>query len=328
MNELHLAVIVGGVLVVTVGLLLAGIRTIAADRSSKAAQAQSEIAVPGQVTESFTAAIDQLGYKNDLEVRLGAIYALGQLAKTSREHHWPIMETLTAYVREHSPAQPRSPTPAEQHSEADELEKGAGETKARSLPLDIRVIMAVLRERRPEHETGDQVLDLSNTFLPGAQLTRANLSEARLDGAVLGAPGTSLFEANLSKASLTGADLRAADLRAADLRKADLNGANLSGAYLNRANLSEADLNRANLNRANLTGANLTGADLSEASLIGAYLSQADLSRANLSDADLNRADLNRASLNGADLSGAIFCNTTMPDGTINDDDCEDGDDQ
>ncbi len=28
-------------------------------------------------------------YKNDLEVRLGAIYALGQLAKTSPEHHWP-----------------------------------------------------------------------------------------------------------------------------------------------------------------------------------------------------------------------------------------------
>jgi len=272
-NELHLAVIVGGVLVVTLGLLLAGIRTIAANRSSKAAQAQSEIAVPGQVTEPFTAAIDQLGYKNDLEVRLGAIYALGQLAKTSPEHHWPIMETLTAYVREHSPAQPRAPTPTEQQSEADELEKGAGETKARSLPPDIQAIMDVLRERRPEHETGSQVLDLSNSFLPGVQLTRANLSEARLDGAVLGAVGTSLFEANLSKASLTGADLRAADLRAADLRKADLNGANLS-------------------------------------------------------DADLNRADLNRASLNGADLSGAIFCNTTMPDGTINDDDCEDGDDQ
>jgi hypothetical protein len=74
-NELHLAVIVGGLLVVTVGLLLAGIRTIVANRSSKAAQAQSEIAVQRQVTESFTAAIDQLGYKNDLEVRLGAILA-------------------------------------------------------------------------------------------------------------------------------------------------------------------------------------------------------------------------------------------------------------
>ncbi len=236
MNELHLAVIVGGVLVVTVGLLLAGIRTIVANRSSKAAQAQSEIAVQRQVTESFTAAIDQLGYKNDLEVRLGAIYALGQLAKTSREHHWPIMETLTAYVREHSPAQPRSPTPAKQHGEADELEKGSGETKARSLPLDIRVIMAVLRERRPEHETGSQAFDLSNTFLSGA---------------------------NLYKASLTGADLREADLREADLNEADLRGANLHGA-----------------------------------------------------------------DLRGANLRGATFCKTTMPDGTINNNDCEDEDDR
>ncbi len=249
MNELHLAVIVGGLLAVTVGLLLAAIRTIAADRSSKAAQAQSEIAVQRQVTDSFTAAIDQLGYKNDLEVRLGAIYALGQLARTSREHHWPIMETFTAYVREHSPVQPRSPTPAEQHSEADELEKGAGETKARFLPPDIRAIMAALRERRPEHETAGQVLDLSNTALPGANLSAAFLPWANLRGADL--RGATLRWANLSKASLTGADLR---------------GANLHGVNLYKADLGEAI------------------------------------------------------------LSGTKFCNTIMPDGTINNDDCENHD--
>ena len=74
-------------------------------------------------------------YKNDLEVRLGAIYALGQLAKTSREHHWPIMETLTAYVREHSPAQPRSPTPAKQHGEEQPMEaKMADDAKEATLP--------------------------------------------------------------------------------------------------------------------------------------------------------------------------------------------------
>ena len=61
--------------------------------------------------------------------------------------------------------------------------------------------------------------------LRGANLSRADLSEADLRGA------------NLSRADLSEADLRGANLRGANLR-----GANLRGANLSRADLSEADL--------------------------------------------------------------------------------------
>jgi hypothetical protein len=59
----------------------------------------------GQITERFTRAIDQLGHDRT-EIRLGGIYALERIAKESEEDHWPIMEVLTAYVRQHAPWQP------------------------------------------------------------------------------------------------------------------------------------------------------------------------------------------------------------------------------
>ena len=62
----------------------------------------------GQITERFTKAIEQLGAIDDngkprLELRLGGIHALERIAQESEKDHWPIMEVLTTYVREHAP---------------------------------------------------------------------------------------------------------------------------------------------------------------------------------------------------------------------------------
>ena len=56
----------------------------------------------------------------------------------------------------------------------------------------------------------------------------------------------------------------------------------------------------------------LSGANLSRAYLNGAWLRKADLSEANLIEADLSEAIMN----------GVILCNTTMPDGSVNDSGC------
>src|SRR3954454_8432510 len=60
----------------------------------------------GQITERFTRAVDQLGNRESRDVRLGGIYALERLARESRDDHGPIVEILTAYVREHAPTPP------------------------------------------------------------------------------------------------------------------------------------------------------------------------------------------------------------------------------
>jgi hypothetical protein len=62
----------------------------------------------------FNRAIDQLG-NDKLEVRLGAIYTLKRLSGDPHyvDYRLPILETLTAYVRERSPAETGSEQPVD-----------------------------------------------------------------------------------------------------------------------------------------------------------------------------------------------------------------------
>ena len=128
--------------------------------------------------------------------------------------------------------------------------------------------------------------------------------------------------ADLSQCDLSGADLQNLDLTGANLTTADLSGADLRGATLAFATLYGADLLGADLSGANLVNADVYGANLVDvvlrgADLTNAYLAFSDLTRADLSDARLLFADLG-----GVTLTDAIFCNTMMPDGSINDDRC------
>ncbi len=85
----------------------------------------------------------------------------------------------------------------------------------------------------------------------------------------------------------------------------------------------------ANISQCNLEGyapsttLNCTGCNISRANLRGADLRGANLTRANLSGSCLTNADLTGAIIaNTTNLYNAIFCNTTMPDGSINNSSC------
>ncbi len=129
-----------------------------------------------------------------------------------------------------------------------------------------------------------------------------------------------------------GVDLREASLFTSDgsdpiLKDAIFKGANLSqavgyhidfsGADLSNACLEGTNIKYANLRRANLSGANLKGTNLAETDLSCADLRNADLSGANISNANLTDANLLGANLSGVIQEGTLFCNTTMPDGSI-----------
>ena len=216
------------------GLLRAGRRIATGEQTA-------EIPKEDQFTERFTQAIEQLGSEK-LEVRLRGIYALERIARDSEKDHWPIMEVLSAYIRENAPwqeVQPQAPP---------------------RFPTDIQAILTVLRRCMRTHEGGeDQSLDLIRTdiqgaVLVGAHLEGANLSEAHLEGALL------------VGAHLGRADLSEAHLERAHLRGARLEGADLVGAHLERAHLRGARLERADLNAAHLTDAvNLTRKQIEQA---------------------------------------------------------------
>ena len=272
------------------------------ESNMKNAQDNLKVAQEGQITERFTRAVDQLGACDKegnpaIEIRLGGIYALERIANESEKDYWPIMEILTAYIRE----------------------KSSIENKHQSyLNEDIQAILSVIRRRKHFLNNGENKgLDLHKTYLKEAYLEEANLEGANLEGAYL------------RQAQLKGADLRQARLKEAELIEAHLEEAHLEGVYLEktylgvpdmnprvihleRAHLEEAHLRGVNLFFANLEGAHLEGAHLEGTNFILAHLERSHLKRANLKGADLQGSCLEGADLEGADLEGAELENVDL----------------
>ena len=172
-----------------------------------------EISQEQQVTERFTRAIDQLGATDDkgkkkLEIRLGAVYALERIARDSKKDHWPIMETLTTYVREHAPWPQkdiqetgfiRPPQTAQTEQQASNKPNDRPDPEIPVPEPDIQAILTVLRRRTRYFGNGE----VENLDLHATNLRRGNLRGAHLEGA-------DLIEAHLEKASLWGAHLEGA----------------------------------------------------------------------------------------------------------------------
>ncbi len=271
-----------------------------------------EVNREGQITERFTRAIDQLGEPEEekLAIRLGGIYALERIARDSKDDHGPIMEVLTAFVREQARWQvnaPESSRPAaDVQAVVTVLGRRSGQRRGeKEAKLDLREV-----DLRGADLTGAHLewADLTGAHLEGATLLRAHLEEANLLRAPLEAAhllGAPLEGAVLLAAHLEGAALLGTHLEGANLLRTHLEGANLGGAHLEGANLIQAHLEGANLPQAHLEEAHLLGAYLSAANLLGAHLEGADLPDAHLEEANLIAANLSGANLSGADLTGA-----------------------
>ena len=274
-----------------------------------------ETSQEGQITDHYTQAIGQLGSKN-IDVRLGAIYALQRLANDSERDRPTIVDVLSAYVRQHDP-EPKAKLPERPDT-------------------DVQAALTILGALHKEVEIGQDYevaacgCDLRHTRVPGADLSdlrliRADLSSADLHDAHL--EGADLRGANLRDADLTGADLHGADLREADLGEAaltgvglfetDLRGAKLLGTDLRGMDLTGTKLRSAALLGADLRRADLSGVDLFHADLTGARLNGASLIKANLFDSDLSQAKLNGADLSGADLSDAGLTAADLRDANL-----------
>lgn len=168
-----------------------------------AAERTAYFAAQAGETQRYAGAMALLS-SEQLEVRLGGVYALERLARESASDHGPIMEVLAATLRAH----------------ASWVE---GETAPARLEADLQAMATVIGRRHAAFDAAHSPVDLHGTALARAYLPGANLR------------GAFLYEANLS-----GAILQGADLRGARLWKADLSGATLDGAHLEGADLTGA----------------------------------------------------------------------------------------
>jgi hypothetical protein len=182
----------------------------------------------GLITDRYTRAIEQLGATDkdgnpNVEVRLGAIYALERVAQDSARDHWTIMEVLTAYVRKNAPV-PTDENPRERYAQGPATE--------------IQAILTVLGRRKRGHlREGDRRLDLSRTDLRHAKLSQLHLDRVRFDYAFM-------KRADLSMAHVLGASFAGCDLSEAWF----------SGTYAERADFQDSVLFSTIFRSAWLTG--------------------------------------------------------------------------
>jgi uncharacterized protein YjbI with pentapeptide repeats len=255
------------------GAVLVGVLFTWQQQQATSRQVADQLAVArqGQVGERFSRAVDQLG-SGSIDVRLGGLYELEQLARQAPERRLVIIEVVAAFVREH--ARPPATSTGPQANAPPSAEAPAP-------PQDVAAALTILG-RRPIHD-GDPRVDLSRVKLGGLNLVEVRLRDAHLD-----------------RADLRGADLRGADLRGAVFDFADLRGTNVRAADLRGAHLGFPDLRGADLRGADLRGAVFDGADLR-----GAVFDGANLRGTTIGLSDLRGADLRGAHLRGADLYGA-----------------------
>ncbi len=268
-----LGMVVAGIVAIW-GLLFAAVRTVALDRQARVAVQESRLNEQKHASEAFATAIEQLGHDN-FAVRLGAVYALEALAKSSQDLHGPIFETLCAYIREQAPI----PDDIDEQDAAlaDKIKNRKDGQTIRKIITDhlqtalkpdlvVQAILTVIGRRDPDRDPYnaggalDFRLDLRETDLRKADMTGGHFENALFIGA------------RLDGANLTRSHLDGANLNKARLKDTNLWGAHLDGAILANAHLDGAHLFQAHLNGASLTGTRLDGADLLNAHLNNAYL--------------------------------------------------------
>jgi hypothetical protein len=202
---------------------------------------QVHISREGQITERFTRAVDQLGSQN-VDVRIGGIYALERIANNSPADRAAIQYLLGAFVRNNASwavdaaGGPEHPTAT--------VDKHLSWMTVRA--PDIQAAVGILG--RLPTSADAKTLYLSRTDLRGVQLAGAKLT------------GIQMRHANLARGFLRGANLDGSDLTDTDLRQATLQSASLAKTTLIHAYLQGADLRGANLSGAVLDNAVLSGA--------------------------------------------------------------------
>jgi hypothetical protein len=233
------------------GAVLVGVLFTWQQQQATSRQVADQLAVArqGQVGERFSRAVSQLG-NGSIDVRLGGLYELEQLAHQTPECRPVIIELVAAFVREHArpPTNAIGPPP-------DALRSG----EAPAPPQDVAAALLIL-QRRPIDQY-DPPVDLRRVKIGGFYLAAVEFRDMDLAGA-----------------DLHGADLHFADLKETNLRGADLRNANLSLAILCGVNLIDADLRGTNLIQADLASGDLPFVGhVAGADLIGAKLAGADL---------------------------------------------------
>lgn len=284
----------------------------------------------------------------NLEVRIGAIYALERIAQDSDRDHVQIMEVLCAYIRQNAPANFDYSFPEDWQTAftlQNEKNNVFKQTKSKIYTWlerlnkpreDVQAALNVIGRRTDQKiELEGHVdcegkwqgfkIDLQGTHLQRVNLSNLNFKNANFRGALMQGSklkGARLEKSDFRKAQMQCADLGETTLQFADFRQTQMQLANLysskaqgskfASSLLQRAFLSKADLRGSSFPEANLTRADLTGSQMQNVYSPSARLQGAFLGSAELQNANFNGAQMQETHLKFARLQGANFSNASL----------------
>lgn len=281
----RLAVALGGALVALQAWASYG-RAKSLEDTVRSQHRANETAERGQRQERLNRGIDHLGSESE-SVRLGGAYELLHLAREFRGFRRTVVDILCAHIRQTTGKRTYKKRFREQPS-----------TEIQSLLTLLLINEAdVFKDCR---------VDLSRSWLVGAELRRArlgraNLARANLSECVL--PRANLAGAVLIEAKLQGAYAVRADFRGAALFRAELQGANLG-----RCRMQAARLRGASLQAANVAYVEFQGAELYDTAMQGCNFKETDFRGATpRSLFDSERPRLVELAEEESDLRGVVF---------------------
>ncbi|EBA03746.1 Pentapeptide repeat [Rhodobacterales bacterium HTCC2150] len=215
----------------------------------------------------------------NLEVRIGAIFALERISQDSLRDHVQIMEILTAYIRENT----RDLGFTEQ--QLDEMRH-----KELESPFKPGIYITIsLRDRLPNPST-----DIQAAMSVIGRRSKRQINYEKQDRR----HNAQRYHLNLSDCNLFKIDLT--DM---NFERADFSGSNLSFAGLLRTNLQKSIFERTRLTETFMISAQLNEASFSSLFLKGTYLENADLQGAQLSRLHVDE----QTQLSGTNFDGALF---------------------
>jgi uncharacterized protein YjbI with pentapeptide repeats len=148
--------------------------------------------------------------KANLEVRVGAIYALERISKDSPQDHIQIMEILCAYIRNNP-----SPIGAKTYPDVATALEVIGRRSSASIEIE---------------RLKDYRLNLAKCFFRGLELSGLNLNRADLRETVW--TGCNFNEIRLDDTSLLNAELHECLIQGSSFKTADMSGFKLSQSTL------------------------------------------------------------------------------------------------
>ncbi|MZR31975.1 pentapeptide repeat-containing protein [Sneathiella litorea] len=226
--------------------------------AEKTVKENFEIPLPNEELASGPAFVEQKFDKKafertvpNLEVRIGAIYALERIAKDSLRDHLQIMEILCAYIRENSPL--------------DNFEPSESLSDIKKPRVDIQAAITVIGRREKKQlkleESKKFRLDLRGSNLSHIDFSKGDFSAANISFC-------KIENGNFSDSNLSGTLFFSTLLNYSEFFNSKLWATRFDGAMINRP-ITKPGAWIPSINVADYRGISIMGADFSSVPYLG-----------------------------------------------------------